>query len=275
MNRILRALGTALALALLFAWAVPSTHAAGATAPHRAYSGRGHMLQTTQDGTRLTGYLSLPKGAGTHAGMVVIQEWWGLNDWVKQQADSLASHGYVAFAPDLYKGKVAYEEATAHQLMSGLVEEDAIATVRAAADFLRTRQDVRANAIGVIGWCMGGKYAIRLVAADPGVRACVAYYGAPITDPRAIQGIQAAMLGNFGAEDLGPSPEQVTQFEAALRQAGKKVDFKIYPGAGHAFANVNNPWGGYRPTVAKDAWRRTLAFLERELKRASLPRKSG
>ena len=118
------------------------------------------------------------------------------------------------------------------------------------------------------------KEAIRLAAADPGIRACVAYYGAPITDPRAIRGIQAAMLGNFGAEDQGPSPEQVKQFEAALRSAGKKVDFKIYPGAGHAFANVNNPWGGYRPAAAKDAWMRTLAFLHRELKLASLPRKS-
>lgn len=274
MNRILRTLGTALAATLLLAWAVSLAEAAGAT-PHREYAGKGHMLQTTQDGARLTGYLSLPKGAGTHAGIVVVHEWWGLNDWVMQQADSLAAHGYIAFAPDLYHGKVAYDEATAHQLMSGLVEEDAIATVRGAADFLRTRQDVRANAIGVIGWCMGGKYAIRLAAADPGIRACVAYYGAPITDPKAIHGIQAAMLGNFGAEDQGPSPEQVTTFEAALRQAGKKVDFKIYPGAGHAFANVNNPWGGYRPAAAKDAWRRTIAFLNQELKRASLPRKSG
>jgi carboxymethylenebutenolidase len=102
----------------------------------------------------------------------------------------------------------------------------------------------------------------------------VAYYGAPITDPHAIQGIQAAMLGNFGAEDQGPSPDQVTQFEAALKSAGKRVDFKIYPGAGHAFANVNNPWGGYRPAAAKDAWQRTLMFLDRELKRASLPGKT-
>jgi len=233
------------------------------------------MVKTMQDGVPLVGYLSLPKGDGTHPGLVVVQEWWGLNDWVKQQTDSLASHGYVAFAPDLYKGKVAYDEATAHQLMSGLVEEEAMATLRAAADFLRSRQDVRANAIGVIGWCMGGRYAIRLAAADPGIRACVAYYGAPISDPNAIRGIQAAILGNYGAEDQGIPPDQVKQFETALKKAGKKVDFKIYPGAGHGFANENNPWGGYRPAAAKDAWSRTLAFLNQELKRASLPGKSG
>jgi len=227
------------------------------------------------DGKSVNGYLAEPAGGGKAPGIVVIQEWWGLNDWVKQQTDSLASHGYVAFAPDLYKGKVAYDEATAHQLMSGLVEDEAMATLRAAADFLRSRQDVRANAIGVVGWCMGGAYAIRLAAADPGIRACVAYYGAPIGDPKEIRGIQAAMLGNYGAEDQGISPGQVRQFEAALRKAGKRVDFKIYPGAGHAFANENNPWGGYRPAAAKDAWRRTLTFLDQELKRASLPGKSG
>jgi carboxymethylenebutenolidase len=257
----------------LLAACVLGSTAAASTLPKGAETkGRGHMLRTTQGSVRLSGYLSLPKGAGTHPGIVVIQEWWGLNDWVKQQTDSLASRGYVAFAPDLYNGKVAYDQETAHQLMSGMVEDEAMKTLRAAADLLRGRDDVRAHAIGVIGWCLGGRYAIRLAAADPGIRAAVIYYGAPITDPRAIQGFQAAILGNFGAEDQGPSPAQVREFEAALKKAGKSVDFKIYPGAGHAFANVNNPWGGYRPQAAKDAWGRTVAFLNRELKQASIPR---
>jgi len=276
MKRIARAFGPVLrSLPLLALLLLAATASGAASKAKSTFVGKGRMLQTSQDGIRVMGYLCLPRGAGTHPGIVVIQEWWGLNDWVKQQSDSLASHGYVAFAPDLYRGKVAYDEATAHQLMGGLVEEDALAKVRGAADFLRSRQDVRANAIGVIGWCMGGTYSIRLAAADPGIRACVAYYGAPITDPRAIRGIQAAMLGNYGAEDQGLSPDQVTQFETALRSAGKKADFKIYPGAGHAFANENNPWGGYRPAAAKDAWERTLTFLDRELKRASLPGRKG
>jgi carboxymethylenebutenolidase len=267
MNRNARAFFATLLLACV---ALAPVAGFAATLPH-TYAGKGSMIQMREGDAKFSGYLSLPKGAGTHPGIVVVHEWWGLNDWVKQQADSLAAHGYVALAPDLYKGKVAYDEETAHQLMSGLVEEEAIATLRAAADFLRSRDDVRANGIGVIGWCLGGRYAIRLAAADPGIRAAVIYYGAPITDPASIRGIQAAMLGNFGAEDKGPSPEQVKEFEAALRSAGKKVDFKIYPGAGHGFGNVNNPWGGYRPAATKDAWKRTLAFLDRELKRASLP----
>jgi len=80
------------------------------------------------------------------------------------------------------------------------------------------------------------------------------------------------VLGNFGAEDNGPSPEQVRAFEKALRKAGKRVDFKVYAGAGHAFANLNNPWGGYRHDPERDAWRRTLAFLNAELKRSSRPK---
>jgi len=233
------------------------------------------MVSMTVGKQKLEGYLALPKGEGTHPALVAIHEWWGLTDWVKEQADSLAAHGYIVFAVDLYKGKVANDSDTAHQYMSGLAEDEALATVRRGADFLRSRDDVRAQAIGVIGWCMGGKYSIRLAAADPGIRACVMYYGAPITDPRTIKGIQASVLGNFGGDDKGPAPEQVMEFEKALKEAGKKVDFKIYPGAGHAFANINNPWGGYREDAAKDAWARTVAFLDMNLRKASLPKKRG
>lgn len=234
---------------------------------------RADMIQMTVNKKTLSGYLALPKGSGTHPAVIVVHEWWGLTDWVKEQTDSLAAQGYTAFAVDLYKGRVARDQETAHQLMSGLAEDEAIATLRRGADFLRSRDDVRAQAIGVIGWCMGGRYSIRLAAADPGIRACVMYYGAPITDEAAIRGLQAPVLGSFGGEDQGPTPDQVRAFEKALRAAGKKADFKIYPGAGHAFANINNPWGGYREDAAKDAWGRTLAFLDRNLKKASIPKR--
>ena len=230
------------------------------------------MISMKTGGETLRGYLALPKGEGTHPALVVVHEWWGLNDWVKEQADSLAGQGYIALAVDLYKGRVAYDRDMAHQLYSGLAEDEGIATLVRATDFLRSRDDVRAQAIGVIGWCMGGKFSIRLAAADPGIRACVMYYGAPITDPKTIQGIQATILGNFGGDDRGPTPDQVKAFEKALKEAGKKVDFKIYPGAGHAFANIHNAWGGYREEAAKDAWARTTAFLKAELAKPSVPK---
>src|SRR5512139_141184 len=244
--------------ALLAPALAPSAHAAG-------------IITFTQNDTKVRAYLSLPKGEGTHPAVIVIHEWWGLTDWVKQQADSLAANGYIALAVDLYRGNVTSDQAKAHEFMSGLAEDDAMKMLLAATDFLRNRSDVRAHAMGVIGWCMGGKYAIRLAAADPGIKACVMYYGAPITDEKTIRGIQAAVLGNFGGEDQGPSPEQVTTFEKALRKAGNKVDFKIYPGAPHAFANPNNPWGGYREAAAMDAWSRTLRFLLDELRHGGQP----
>jgi carboxymethylenebutenolidase len=95
----------------------------------------------------------------------------------------------------------------------------------------------------------------------------VAYYGAPPTDPAAIAAIKAPVLGNYGAEDKGPAPEQVKAFETAMKADKKSIDVKIYDGAGHAFANVNNPWGGYREAAAKDAWVRTSAFLAQNLKK--------
>jgi carboxymethylenebutenolidase len=230
------------------------------------------MITFTQDSTKVSGYLALPAGEGTHPGVVAIQEWWGLTDWIKAQADSLAKLGYVTLAVDLYKGKVATDQETAHQLMMGLDEDEALRMLRAGADFLRSRSDVRAQTIGCIGWCMGGGYSIRLAAADPGIRACVMFYGTPLTSQRSIDDLQAAVLGNFGGEDKGPAPQQVKTFEAALKKAGKKVNFKIYPGAGHAFANPNNPWHGYRPEAAKDAWDRTVKFFDLELKKASIPK---
>jgi carboxymethylenebutenolidase len=229
-------------------------------------AGAGEMITFPKGSGTNAGYLAVPKGEGTHPGIIVVHEWWGISDWNKGQTDSLAALGYVALAVDLYGGKLAKDNDEAHQLMSGLVEEDAVASLRAGADYLRSRKDVRAQAIGTIGWCMGGRYAIRLAAADPGIRACVMYYGAPI------KGIQAAVLGNFGGEDQGPTPDQVKTFEMALRKAGKSVDFKIYPGAGHAFANTINPFGTYKPDAAKDAWERTVKFFDKELKKASVPK---
>jgi len=127
--------------------------------------------------------------------------------------------------------------------------------------------EVKKDRVGVIGWCMGGMYALALATEEPGLDAVVAYYGAPPTDAAAIAKIQAPVLGNYGAEDKGPSPEQVKAFEAAMKKAGKKIDVKIYDGAPHAFANPNNPWGGYRETAAKDAWARTSAFFAANLKK--------
>jgi carboxymethylenebutenolidase len=213
-----------------------------------------------------SGVVFLPEGKGPFPGVVVIQEWWGLNDWVKEQARALAKQGYVALAVDLYRGKVATTQEDAHQLMMGTSPDRALRDLQGAFAQLSARSDVKKGKVGALGWCMGGRYALQLATVEPALAAVVAYYGAPPTDPAAIAAIRAPVLGNFGAEDKGPTPEQARAFEDALRKAGKTVDVKVYPGAGHAFANVNNPWKGYRQEAAADAWSRTTAFLAQHLK---------
>lgn len=214
-----------------------------------------------------TALLVTPDGKGPFPGVLVIHEWWGLNDWVKEQARALAKEGYAALAVDLYDGKVATDKDAAHQYMMNLSQDKAVRDLKAAYSFLAARKDVKKTAIGSIGWCMGGRYSALLAVEEPALAADVIFYGALPTEAATIAKIKAPLLGNFGGDDQGPAPEAVKAFEDAARKAGKSVDFKIYPGAGHAFANVNNPWGGYREAAAQDAWARTTAFLARHLKR--------
>jgi carboxymethylenebutenolidase len=231
-----------------------------------AVAGAGEQAVTFKSGDeQASGLLVTPEGKGPFPALVVIQEWWGLNDWVKDQARALAREGYVALAVDLYRGKVATKQEDAHQLMMGTPPDQALRDLQAGFAYLQAHPAVRKDRVGSIGWCMGGRYTLQLATVEPKLAAAVAYYGAPPTDPAAIAAIQAPVLGSFGAEDKGPTPEQARAFEAAMKKAGKTVDVKVYPGAGHAFANVNNPWGGYRKEAAEDAWARTTAFLAKHL----------
>lgn len=238
---------------------------AGALALAAGLASAGEAVKYKSGMAEVGGYVATPAGKGPFPAVIVIQEWWGLNDWVKQQADLLAGQGYVALAPDLYRGKVATTQEEAHQLMSGLPEDRGVGDLKAAWAYLLSRKDVKADRIGVIGWCMGGRYALRLAVEEPKLAAAVAYYGAPPTDSTSIGRIKAPVLGNYGGDDKGPAPEDVRAFEAAMKKAGKNIDVKIYEGAPHAFANENNPWGGYRKEAAADAWARTIAFFAAHL----------
>jgi carboxymethylenebutenolidase len=213
----------------------------------------------------INGFLALPDSPGRHPGIIVIQEYWGLNDWVKQQTEKLAAAGYVALAVDLYRGTIAATSQEAQELMKGLPSDRAIRDLKAGFDFLAARSDVNNAKIGSLGWCMGGGYSFQLAANEPRLAACVVNYGAPPTDPAAIAKIKAPILGNFGADDRGIRPEAVKAFEAAATSAGKSVDIKIYDGAPHGFENETNQ-KAYRPEAAADAWSRMTAFLGKTLK---------
>jgi len=215
----------------------------------------------------VSGFLASPEGKGPFPAVIVIHEWWGLNDWVKDQARTLAKEGYVALAVDLYRGKATADQGEAHQLMMSLPQDRGVRDLKAAFAHLAAQKDVNKGRIGVVGWCMGGRYSALLAVEEPTLAAGVIYYGALPTEPASIAKVKAPLLGNFGGEDKGPAPAQVKAFEEAAKKAGKSVDFKVYEGAGHAFANPNNPWNGYREAAAKDAWSRTAAFLAKYLKK--------
>lgn len=210
--------------------------------------------------------LYTPEGKGPFPGIVVVHEWWGLNDWVKGEAAKLAGAGYEALAVDLYRGKVGTTPEAAHEIMRGVPEDRVKRDLEAGFEFLAAQPGVRKNRIGVIGWCMGGGYALDLALEEPKLAATVINYGALATDPEAISKINAPIIGFFGALDHGITPDDVNQFTASARKAGKKVDVTIYPDAGHAFENPNNK-DGYRPIAAADAWDKTINFLASTLKR--------
>jgi carboxymethylenebutenolidase len=214
----------------------------------------------------VSGMLYAPSGKGPFPALIVIHEWWGLNDWVKDQASKLADQGYVALAVDLYRGKVADNADLAHELMRGVPQDRAIRDLKAAYDFLGAQSNVKKDRIGSIGWCLGGGYSLDVALAEPHLAATVINYGHLATDPDELKKIQAPILGLFGGQDRGILPEDVKKFQQAMEKAGKKIEVKIYPEAGHAFENPNNKQG-YRADDAADAWQRTVTFLAGTLKK--------
>jgi carboxymethylenebutenolidase len=209
----------------------------------------------------VAGFLALPRDPGRRRAIIVIHEWWGLNEWVKEQAEKLAANGYVALAVDLYEGKVAVDSSEARKLKRRPRQDRAIGDLKAAFDYLAGRTDVDAKHIGSLGWSMGGGFAVQLAIHEPRLAACVVNYGPLPTNIAEIQNINAAVLGIFGALDRGIPANKVRAFERCMNAAGKRVDIEIYDGAGHAFENPSNQ-RGYRPKAAAVAWFEILKFFE-------------
>lgn len=217
------------------------------------------------------GILYVPPGKGPFPGLIVVHEWWGLNDWVKEQASKLADQGYVALAIDLYRGKVATTPNEAHEFMGGVPQERAKSDMEAAFHYLESQANVKKQRIGAIGWCMGGGYALALALDEPGLVADVINYGVYdyanlASNPAEVKKINARILGIYGAQDRGIPVDELKKFFNQLSTQGKKADFSIFPNAGHAFENPNNK-DGYRPEDAKKAWTTTVTFLADNLKK--------
>jgi carboxymethylenebutenolidase len=230
-----------------------------------AFAADGKPVSYKSGDETVNAILYTPQGKGPFPALVVIHEYWGLNDWVKEQASRLADQGYVALAIDLYRGKVGTTPDEAHELMRGVPSDRANRDLLAASSFLRSQKTVDPAKVGSIGWCMGGGYALDLAIADPKLKAAVINYGHLASDQATLQKINAAILGIFGGQDKGIPPADVKKFEADLKTLGKPVDIHIFPDAGHAFENPNNKQG-YRADDAKQAWELTTAFLAKYLK---------
>jgi len=213
---------------------------------------------------KLNGCLAVPQGKGPFPALVVIHEWWGLNDQIRAVTADLAKAGYAALAVDLFRGILAKTPDEARKVVMGLDASRAISDLQEAFQFLARRPYVKKGKVGSVGWCFGGGYSLGLALAQPELAACVVYYGRLETDTAKLSKIRSPVLGFFGQDDPGIPPAAVNGFESAMKQAGRQIETHIYPGAGHAFANPTRT-DAYRPEATKDSWGRMMKFLESTL----------
>ena len=210
----------------------------------------------------VTGYLARPAGTGPLPGVVMIHEWWGLNDHIRDMARILASHGYQVLAVDLFKGSVAATSEQAQAQTRALNQSEATANLRAAVAYLREEQG--APAVGSLGWCFGGGQSLQLALSGEFLDATALYYGSLVTDEDRLATIAWPVLGVFGDKDGSIPVARVQAFDAALTNLSIEHEVHVYPGVGHAFANPSAQT--YAPNETRDAWAKTLAFLGRSLK---------
>lgn len=222
-------------------------------------------VQMDQDGAEVSGFLAQPVTEGNYPGIVIIHEWWGLNDQVKSMADVLAREGYVVLAVDLFEGNVATTTEGAQANLRENPNEETLPRMQAALEYLRDQPNVDRNRIASLGWCYGGGQSFQL-SVNEDFNATVIYYGRISTDEADLVKLQEPVLGIFGAEDTSILVEDVREFERILKEQGTSADIYVYEGAGHAFANPTNTQA-FREEQAIDAWNKTLDFLKDNLNR--------
>lgn len=243
----------------------PIATAAATTSPARDVSAA-PVNYGSVDGAELRGYLAKPAGSAEGLpGLIVIHEWWGLNDNIRRVTERLAGEGYVALAVDLYGGESAETPKGAMQLMQGLQQNTEVAEENLRQAFSYLTEKAGAPMIGSIGWCLGGRWSLRAALLMPSdIDATVIYYGSLTTDEAELARLEMPILGNFAANDPVIPVETVNEFTATLQSLGKSVDVKIYEGAQHAFSNPSGT--AYNAAAAEDAWQRTVAFFRSHLR---------
>lgn len=222
-------------------------------------------IEFPANGGSAGGYLARPVEGGPFPGVVVIQEWWGLNPNICDIANRIAAEGYVALAPDLYHGEITAEPGEAEKIMMGLQEPQALVDMNGAVAALQARSDVIGERIGVTGFCLGGGMSLLLAMHNPAVSAAAPFYGIPGEGMGAAGGISGAVLGFFAGRDDWVNADAVASIRSALESQGVQHELHVYGDAEHGFFNDTNA-GVYHPEAAADAWSRLTDFFAAELK---------
>lgn len=219
-------------------------------------------VEFAANGDRATGYLAEPAEPGP--GVVVMQEWWGVDEHIRDVCDRFAGEGFVALAPDLYHGETTDQPSEAEQKMMALSMDEAEREMRGAVDYLAGHEKCNGT-VGTVGFCLGGGLSVWAAAANPKVGAAVTYYYVMPHGKPDFSRIQAPVQGHFGTADAFVAPQDAEALEAELREAGVDAVFEYYEGAGHAFFADHDRLGTYHEDHARNAWGRTVDFLRQHL----------
>ena len=227
----------------------------------------GREVEFEVNGKTARGYLAGGNAAGSQPGLILVHEWWGLNEHVKDLTRRFAGQGYVVLAPDLYDGASTKNPDEAGKLMQGLDKAKALDTLNGAVAYLQGLPDVDGGNIGVTGFCMGGTYALLLAAHNKSVKASAPFYGDVPTDDE-LKDLSAPVLFIGAENDFWITKEKMDRLEEGLKKYGKEGEVKVYEGVGHAFFNDTRP-EAYDKDAAEDAWRRVTGFFAEKLKSAA------
>ena len=266
------------AAALALVWAagvvadpVPLQPTAAGTAPDAILGTAGEPLGESvryfPDDPQTLGYLAEPAGPGPHGAVVLIHDWYGLRDRIRQTADALAAEGYVSLAADMYRGRTGSTPEESRSLMMESFGDPSVmvANLDAAVSYLKARGDITGK-VAAMGWCYGGGVALSFALGSENHEGTAIFYGRLVDDPERLKSIHHEIYGTFGQMDSGPSPEQVHSFVAAMRVAGIENDVHIYDDVGHGFWLYveQDPENRLEPAI--DAWTRLKSYLERTLR---------
>lgn len=221
-------------------------------------------VEFKSNGDTASGYLAVPE-SGSGPGVIVLQEWWGMDDSVRRYADRFAEAGFIALAPDLYGGETTEQPDEAEQKMMAMNMDQTVKDMRGAVDYLKQHGGFQGDGVGAVGFCLGGGLAVWAGAESDDVDAVVTYYYVMPHGKPDFSKVKAPVLGHFGTNDDFVPVDDAKQLEQELNDAGADASFEFYEGAGHAFANDHDRLGTYDKEQSDSAWDKTVDFLKRHL----------